>query len=471
MPRPLAFLLALVCATAALANPITDENALPGTDRWRLRQPAVSQIAGYGSSTSVTHGETIDLFVSTADPTYTIEIFRTGWYGGMGGRRMTEAVERPGIVQTVPSPDANGKIECNWVNPYAVTIPANWLSGVYLAKLTGVPSGNQSYIMFVVRDERRADFVFQSTVTTYQAYNNWGGKSLYAFNSTGAPAKKVSFNRPYASAFGTGGYLFDWEYNFVRFLEREGYDVTYTTNVDTHARPASLLRAKAFLSVGHDEYWSWEMRTHVEAARDAGVHLAFFSANNCYWQIRFEDQNRTMVGYKDTALASDPLANDGIPSNDHLITVKWRDVPVSRPEEALFGVMYVESQIDGDIVIDNPSHWVFAGTGLKKGDKLAGLLGYEVDAIVGVAPPPGVVRLAHSPYVNDHGSTGTSDMTILTTPRGTLVFAAGTIQWSWGLDSFGDPGRVQRNSEAAKQITRNILDRMKSVPRRRAVRK
>ena len=471
MPRPLVLLFALFATATALGNPITDENARPGTDRWRLRQPAASQISGYASSTSVAHGETVNLFVSTNDPTYTIEIFRTGWYDGLGGRRMTEAVERTGIQQVVPSADANGMIECNWTNPYAVTIPADWLSGVYLAKLTGVPSGNQSYIMFVVRDDRRADFVFQSTVTTYQAYNNWGGKSLYGFNSTGGPAKKVSFNRPYASAFGTGGYLFDWEYDFVRFLEREGYDVTYTTNVDTHERPQSLLRARAFLSVGHDEYWTWEMRTHVEAARDAGVHLGFFSANNCYWQIRLENQNRTMVGYKDTALASDPFANDGNPSNDHLITVKWRDVPVSRPEEALLGVMYGESQVDGDIVVDNPSHWVFAGTGLKKGDKLIGLLGYEVDAIQGVAAPPGVIRLAHSPYVNDRGQSGFSDMTIYTTARGTIVFSAGTIQWSWGLDPFGDPDRVLRQSDAAKQITRNILDRMKAMPRRRAIRK
>lgn len=472
MPRLAAVTLALLVTLTAHANPIVEENARPGTDRWRLRQPAASQISGYASLTSVAHGETIHLYVSTADPTYTIEIFRTGWYGGLGGRRMTEAVERTGIVQEVPAPDAVGMIRCNWREPYAVTIPNDWLSGVYLAKLTGNPSGNQSYIMFIVRDNRRADLVFQSTVTTYQAYNNWGGKSLYAFNSNGTPARKVSFDRPYASAFGTGGYLFQWEYNFVRFLEREGYDVTYTTNVDTHMTAASLLRAKAFLSVGHDEYWSWEMRTHVELARDTGVHLGFFSANTCYWQIRFEDANRTIVGYKDQALSSDPLANDGNPANDHLITVKWRDVPVLRPEEALIGVMFVESQIDGDIVIDEPSHWVFAGTGLKKGDVLKGLLGYEVDAIVGDASPPGLVRLAHSPFVNDHGAPGFSDMTIFTTPRGTIVFATGTIQWSWGLDSFGDPERAARESEAAKQITRNVLDRMiATLPgRRRAAR-
>ena len=201
----------------------------------------------------------------------------------------------------------------------------------------------------------------QNSVSTWQAYNNWGGKSLYPHNSTGPQAKKVSFDRPYSIEDGAGDYLFRWEYNMVRFLEREGYDVTYVTSIDTHANPATLLRAKAFLSVGHDEYWTWEMRANVEAARDRGIDLAFFSANVCYWQARLEDGNRTLVSYKESALSADPLANDGNPLNDARITTKWRNVPVLRPEESLVGVMYVESPVDGDITIDNASHWVFAG--------------------------------------------------------------------------------------------------------------
>jgi hypothetical protein len=470
MPRTAAVFFVLLTLSAH-ANPITDENALPGTNLWRLRQPGLSEIAGYASSTSVTAGETIRFFVTTKDPAFTLEVFRTGWYGGVGGRRMTEAVTLAGVNQPGCPPDATtGLIDCNWSESHQIVIPNNWVSGIYLAKLTGDPSGNQSYIMFVVRDARRADLVFQSAVTTYQAYNNWGGKSLYAFNSTGGPARKVSFDRPYGSAFGTGGYIFQWEYNMVRFLEREGYDVTYTTNIDTHVRPQSLTRARGILIVGHDEYWTWEMRNHVENARNAGIHLGFFSANDAYWQIRFENDARTIVSYKEAALSSDPLAVDGNPSNDHLVTAKFRDVPVVRAEESLMGVMYGESQIDGDIVIDNASHWVFANTGLKNGDKLPGLLGYEVDWIHGVASPPGLVRLAHSPFVNDRGQSGFSDMTIYTAPSGAIVFATGTIQWAWGLDDFGDPGRVARQSDAAKQITRNVLNRMTVKARRRSVR-
>lgn len=463
----------LFTATLAHANIITEENARPGTDRWRLRSNPSEEIAGYASATSVAAGETIRFFVTSPDPTFTIEIFRMGWYNGLGGRRMTDAVERPGVAQPIPVPDAEGMIRCNWSESHAVTIPTDWVSGVYLAKLTARPSDKQAYIMFVVRDERRADLLFQSSVTTFQAYNSWGGKSLYRHNSTGQWAKKVSFDRPYATDTGAAGFIFRWEYNMVRWLEREGYDVTYATNIDTHARPQTLRRADAFLSVGHDEYWTWEMRANVEAARNAGVHLAFFSANTCYWQIRLEDNFRTIVGHKESALSSDPVAMDGNPLNDHLTTTKWRLVPVMRPEEALIGVMYLESPVDGDITITNASHWVFANTNLQNGDKLKGLLGYEVDAMQGFGPS-NVVRLAHSPFVSDEGEHGFSDMTIYTHGKETLVFATGTIQWSWGLDDFGPSVRGDRTSAAAQQITRNVLDRMIATggtSKRRSVRK
>jgi hypothetical protein len=457
----IAVLFPLLITLAVFANPVTDENAKAGTDRWLLRNAPSQDIVGYASVTSATHGARVRLFVSSDDPTFTVEIFRMGWYAGMGGRRMTDAVEVTGGVQAMPAPDPQtGMIRCNWRESYSFEIPNDWLSGVYLGKLTGKPSGKQNYVMFVVRDTRRADLLFQSAVTTYQAYNNWGGKSLYPSNSTGERAKKVSFDRPYANGVGAGGFLLQWEYQMVRFLEREGYDVTYSTNIDTHAHPETLHRVKAFLSVGHDEYWSWEMRENVERARNAGTHLAFFSANTCYWQIRFEDDLRTMVSHKETALATDPLAADGNPQNDHLITTLWRSVPVSRPEEELIGVMYIASPVDGDIVIDNPSHWVFANTNLERGDKLVGLLGYEVDAITGAGAPPNRERLAHSPFVTDDNESGFSDMTLYTMPNGVLVFATGSIQWSWGLDSYGPSSRGNRVSAAAQQITRNVLDRM-----------
>ncbi|GJD21711.1 hypothetical protein RIVM261_066670 [Rivularia sp. IAM M-261] len=499
-------------------NPIQIENIKPGTSDWQLSKPAINhEIEGYASLTSVNRGDEIKLFVKTKDPAYTIELYRMGWYGGKGGRAVAPAVFRKAVKQPAPIIDeATGLIECDWKDPYILKIPNNiddpsqWASGFYLAKLTGSRSGKQSYIIFVVRDDGRpSDILFQSSVTTYQAYNNWGGMSLYRWNSRGKQASKVSFNRPYAAspnkaaAYGVGAgefltnvqpkrrtYNAGWEYNMVRWLEKNGYDVTYSTNIDTHenrldelsAKPALLLH-KAFLSVGHDEYWSWKMRDNVEAARDAGVSLGFFSANTCYWQIRFEasrisrDLNRVIVGYKEGE-ALDPFARDRDTNNDYLVTTQWRQKPINRPEDALIGVMYDTFQVNADIIVPNTApQWFLADTQLsqtanqtsnkllaflspdKKEMRLTGLLGYEVDKMFKSAPP-NTIRIAHTPYRHS-GRTKYSDMTTYTTDSGATVFATGSIQWSWGLDNFNAPQlRPRLLSKDAQAITRNVLAKM-----------
>jgi hypothetical protein len=485
-------------ATAEL-NQVQLENARPGTEEWRLTRPALErEIEGYGSRTSVNRGEQINLFVHTSDPAYRVEIYRMGWYGGAGARLVSGPTVRQGTEQPVPLMDPRtGLVECAWRDPYVVTAAdgsgrESWVSGIYLAKLTGMASGAQAYIIFVVRDDDRPSaFLFQSSVTTYQAYNNWGGKSLYDFNSIGGRAFAVSFNRPYArssnpaAAYGNGAGDFvtnnavpptdasspaGWEYNMVRWLEREGYDVTYSTNVDTHANGRLLDRHKGWLSIGHDEYWTWQMRTHVEAARDRGVNLAFFSGNVCYWQIRLEpstqtgDPDRTIISYKDDALKLDPAAHGG-PGTERL-TVRWREHPVNRPEESFIGVMYDGNPVDGDILIMHPNHWSMEGTGLELGDRLPRLLGYEADRTWGHAPR-GTTILAESPYQFD-GQSHLAHMASYSLADGTTVFAAGTIQWSWGLDDFNAPDlRQSALSPQAQQITRNVLARFKRTPARK----
>lgn len=488
-------LCALIAAPAWADNPAQRENARAGTGDWQLANPAANrEIEGYASHTSVNRGESLSLFVNTAEPSYTIDVYRMGWYGDAGARLILGGVRRAGVRQPMPEQDpATGLIECDWADPYVLTVddpddPTNWVSGVYLAKLTAGTSGKQSYIIFVVREDARpSEYLFQASVTTYQAYNNWGGKSLYAFNSTdGRPARKVSFDRPYAispnplaaSGHGAGDFLTTnsvppadpaspagWEYNMVRWLEREGYDVTYSTSLDTHADPALLRRHKVWLSVGHDEYWTWGMRANIERALAEGVSLAFFSGNVSYWQIRFEPgrstraPNRTIVSYKDGAPREDPYALDGDPANDHLVTVRWREPPVNRPEEALIGVMYDGNPVDQDIVIGDEAHWVLSGTGLRAGDRLPGLLGYEADRRFGYAPS-GTAVVAHSPYQAGQ-DTFYADMTVYRHPSGASVFAAGSIQWSWGLDDFNAPRlRGPRLHPAARQIARNVLARL-----------
>ncbi len=474
------------------AASIRAENALPGTPDWEIARPALDhEIEGYASATSVDAGAPIDLFVHTIADRYTIEIFRMGWYGGAGARRVAGPIERRGVRQPTPSPDAaTGLVECRWTDPVRIeTRDADgpWTTGVYLARLTMIaPAANQprrsnarpapparpaqqSFIVFVVRDDASdAPIVFQSSVTTFAAYNNWGGKSLYAFNSGNAPARKASFDRPYAAnpygvrLDGAGDFLRRWEYNAVRFLERNEYEVRYVTDVDTHER--GVAGARVFLSIGHDEYWSWQMRSALDEARDRGVHLAFLGADAGYWQIRFEPDaanvaDRTIVAYKEAAASSDPVARDGDPRNDRFVTGRFRDVPTSRPEERLVGVMYAADPVDADIVVDDPQHWVFAGTGVQRVDKLPGLLGYEVDAIWG-SGPRNVERLAHSPFV-DQGRTRYADMTIYRAASGAWVFATGSMQWNWGLDGYNAPAwHPVRVDARAQRVTRNVLDRM-----------
>jgi hypothetical protein len=410
-----------------VSSPVAEENARPGHAGWGLQRPALARdIEGYASATSVERGGTIALYVNTRAPAFTLEVFRFGWYQGVGARRIFGPASMRGTAQPEPAMDpATGLVDCAWVDPFVLTTAdaqRAWTSGVYLVRLTAADSGAQSWIVFVVRDDtRRADLLVQLPVTTWQAYNAWGGKSLYHWGSSDRQrAACVSFNRPYAAnaqhpaaAYGTGAGEFltnlqphpstygssnaGWDCNLVRWLEREGHDVAYCTNLDTHARAPSRAHCKAWLSSGHDEYWSWAMREHAEQARDSGVHLAFLGANAAYWQVRLEasaasaSADRIMVCWKKAA--RDPLAA-GDPSR---ATDKWRSAAVNRPEEALIGTMYTADPVDGDIVVAAPEHWLFDGTGLQRGSVLRGLLGYEVDGVQGHGPA-GVQVLAASPW-------------------------------------------------------------------------
>jgi hypothetical protein len=466
----------------SLLNPTAQENAKQGTSDWTLAHPATArEIEGYASKSSVDKGQTIALYVSTSAPNYSIDLFRMGYYVGLGGRQIAARIRRAGQLQATPAPDADGLVECDWTDPYLLQIPSDWVSGVYLAKLTEDTGGKQSYIIFVVRDDaRRSDYLFQASVTTYQAYNTWGGKSLYDFNSVGGVrASKVSFNRPYglglnaqdsARGLGAGEFLTTlqssdqtlpagWEYPMLRFLEREGYDTTYATNVDTHEQPNLLANHKAFLSVGHDEYWSWKMREQVESARDRfGTQLGFFSGNDCYWQIRFEADahggpSRRMVGYKSET--TDPFygTNDG-----HLVTTRWALPPLNTSEAAFIGVHYQAAGVSGDLVVDDDTSWPLAGTGLHTGDRLIGLLGYEVDGVTG-SLPAGMSRIMRSPWSTSTAS-GAADMVTFSVPSGAWTFATGSIQFAWGLDGFGNTDlTVPLVSVAAQQLAKNVLAR------------
>ena len=457
------------------------ENREAGTDAWQFWRHGYEraddtheQVKAYASATGVGHGETITFHVSVSPPQrYTIDVYRIGWYGGSGGKLVTSLQPLDGVTQPAcPLDSETGLIACDWTPSASVTVPPAWVSGVYLG-VVATEARFANFVVFVVRDDEHPHaLVYQQSVTTYQAYNDYPsdgvrGKSLYG-SSFGAPtiagntrAVQVSFDRPYARD-GAGQFL-EWEIDFVRWLERNGYDVGYTTDLDTHQHGERLLAAKAFLAVGHDEYWSKAMRDAVEQARDAGVHLGFFGANDAYWQIRFAPSaagvpDRVMVCFKDATL--DPV-------NDATTTVHWRDDPVARPEQALIGIQsggIITGGFDGtyaDYVVAHDDHWIWDGTGVANGDVVRGVVGYETDAYDPAAPTPvqrpgSSTLLASSTFVDFSGRQSTANATIYQAPSGAWVFAAGSIGWSLGLDDFGPraapDARVQR-------ATRNILDR------------
>lgn len=480
-------LVAVVCPAYAQENPIAIENQQPGTTDWEIPWGSAGgdvngEIKGYASATSVNRGGTINLHISVNPAqTYTIDVYRMGWYQGNGGRFLQHVGPLNGVRQAAPVIDSvTGLIECHWAPSYTMSIPQEWTTGIYLLRLQNA-QGFQNYITFVVRDDSRSGaLLYQQPVTTMQAYNDFpynstSGKSLYAFNSYGAntvggskAAVKVSFDRPYASDGDShvwGRNILGVEHAFVRWLERSGYDVTYSTDIDTHENSARLLNTRGLISPGHDEYWTKEMFDGVTAARDAGVNLGFFSANALYTQIRIEPStmavpNRVVVCYREAGI--DPE------TNPLLKTVNWRDVPVNRPEQALVGVQYVSivqqnaQGIHASYVVSNASHWAYAGTGFQDGDSVTGLVGYEADRVFEEFAQPSAVPgtftlLSHSPF-NGSNNPEVAHSSIYQAASGAWVFGAGTINWPYGLDAY-NPGGASLADARIQRMTANILER------------
>ena len=328
-------LLSLVNARpAAAASPcgppvtsvIACENTLPGdpTSDWQVSGIGDSTIQGFATSMSVNVGETENFKINTPASSYHIDILRLGYYQGNGARKVVSA-----MLPTVSLPQSQpackndtaptGLIDCgNWAVSASWTVPSNAVSGFYLAHLVRNDTGGSSLIPFVVRnDTSHSDILYQTSDETMEAYNTYGGNSLYSCTVNcppGSPeaykgADKVSYNRPWHTPLDDQGrsWFMYAEYPMIRFLEANGYDVSYTSGYDVATRGSLLLNHKTFLSSAHDEYWSGDQRANVKAARDAGVNLAFFSGNEVFWKTRWESSidgsstaGRTLVTYKET---------------------------------------------------------------------------------------------------------------------------------------------------------------------------
>ena len=292
-------------------GPVEAENIKPGTVEWQLQftgfespvtmasYPMVRNLRsismeGFVTETSLYPGQSLDLKVSMDPPgRFVVDIYRMGYYGGTGGRFMTRLGPFDGKTQAVPMMTIERLRECNWESAVTFTIPEDWPSGIYLGKLSRDEKfGKQSYIIFVVKERRTSDILCQVSDLTWQAYNKWPARdSLYDDGGTSVwytgPNVRVSFDRPYAKycqlleaplSAGSGEFLL-WEHPLVFWLEQQGYDVTYCSNLDLHFDPDILNRSKVFISMGHDEYWSRKMYDEAIKARDNGLSFAFLCGN------------------------------------------------------------------------------------------------------------------------------------------------------------------------------------------------
>jgi hypothetical protein len=466
---------------------IRRENAQPGTRDWLLRNTRIDPVTkfrcpwieGYCSRTSVRAGENLSFFVSTNPPSpFTLDIYRLGFYGGTGARHLQRLGPFAGIIQADPPIGPKRLRECQWEPCATIAIPKDWVSGVYLGKLTAEREGLQSYVIFIVRDYRRADFIFQCSDTTWQAYNRWPSQfSLYDDGKETwywGPGVDISFDRPYGKycqifdvplSTGSGEFLL-WEFPLAFWMESQGYDVTYISNLDTHADPIGLRRAKGFLSVGHDEYYSMEMFNQLRSAIGEGLNVAFFSGNVCCGRIDPRPSAR------------------GVPHRIFSRTDFWgpRDeeeikrfptmakLPHQSPNSNLLvGAGNVPPTTGGaDWICATPDHWIFEGTGMKRGDGIPGLVGWEWHG--GPAAIPGLVVVAtgETQSAPNKPNGGTYTATVYPGPKGNFVFNASSCWWADGLSE--PPGYVrpsvyttpQGPDPRAQRITRNVLERMRA---------
>ncbi len=488
---------------SASSDLIKRENAKPGTRDWLLTKTRTvpgkinkillngrsQAIEGYCSANSLRAGEKLQVMVSTKPVSdFKLEIFRTGYYGGAGARLVKTIDSVKGTTQPDPPTGENYVRECQWDPSIEFEIPADWLSGVYLGKLTAEKENIQSYVIFIVRDDRPCDFLFQCSELTWSAYNRWPADfSIYTehegYSSTGVPSGTVSFDRPYGlfthpvnkmkKSGGSGEYL-PWEFPLAFWMEQHGYDVSYISNIDTHADPSGLLRTKGFISVGHDEYWTLDMYDNVLKARDEGVSLAFFGGNSVLCVV--------------------PMlpSSDGTPNRATRREGWFLPVPKKIPEAVKRkmvnqegfelnmgpdGALLMGGRLDnqqpsgrgmgaGDWTCAMPEHWLFEGTGMKKGDSVKGLVGWEWHG----APAmnlPGMNIVAEGDATIKGKTVGRYSSTLYDGPSDNVVFNAATIWWANGLSS--PPGHVnpsrhgvtqQGPDERVQQITQNLFQRM-----------
>lgn len=464
------------------------ENRHRGTTAWRLPGPATDvgglahgDVIGYVARQSLSPGQTQRIYVSAPGAArMRIRVFRMGWYGATGGREVLISHPLP-VVSQPPCThrEATGLTECDWHPTLRFTIPPALPSGVYIAQLSA--RGGQSDCLFVVRASGPAPLLAQLPTATYEAYNAWGGDSLYPGGAdrvgvTGTTQGiEVSYDRPYASVTGAGEF-FARDVAMVRFLERYGYPVAYTTSESVDEDPAQLSGHRALIDFGHSEYWSARQADAFARARNSGTSLLFFGSDTLGWRVRYApaspagseagQPDHSIVAYKEHA-ALDPdrsqppgAFRDGGASLTGSAYLGCITPRVARPGPPTY--RYYD-WTPGPAL--RPS-WLFAGTGITAATRIPGIVGYELDQRTDASPPgTWAVGSGAAPCMTPEpgepapGPGQDQAETTISTASGPLVFATGTLGWELGLEPVpsASPDAPLAPDPRVVAMTRNLL--------------
>lgn len=413
-------------ATAHTFRDTAAENALQGTTEWRIGPVAgEAELSGYAQAESFLPGDRVDLRVNSPGRAHTVDVYRLGHYGGLGGRLVMSVAEQPGVTQPGCTLSDLRMVDCSAWSVTHTLDTTGWTPGVHLAKLRN--DAGEKYVPIILRSPSHAGTVtVVSATSTHQAYNYFGKHSLYKGPSGKLKDRshELSFNRPYS---GTGAHkIMGYEAGLIQHLESLGQKLSYSTSFGLEGPTSQFAGSAALVFLGHDEYWSTGMRRTAEQARDSGTNLVFLGANTMYWRIRWSNDGRKITGYKNASL--DPI-------KDATSTTVFREDPGANPEARVLGGQYVcmgesTTQLE-PLIVTEPSFWAFAGTGARKGQEFDNLVGHEIDQVTPDSPKNVVVG-ARSPYDCTTGMSH-SDFTYYTAPSGAGVINAGTFGLNYAL--------------------------------------
>ncbi|GAA4953847.1 hypothetical protein GCM10023205_14200 [Yinghuangia aomiensis] len=439
---------------------VAQENTRPGTGDWRVPERWGADLMGFVDQDSVACGDTVRLRLTGPGPA-SVAAYRLGWYGGTGGRLVWSTSGISSVERNKPKalPPAY-TVETTWPVSAEIPVTADWPPGYYMLVLRNGAGSAYGIQLTVRNDVGDAPLVFQAANLTAQAYNTFGAYGLYSGpkDTSGARsdrARVASFERPYTGS----GYLVPFWYDvpMVQAIERTGLDVDYITDIDLDRRPSQVLRHKALVIGGHNEYWTRRMYDAAEALRDRGVNIAFFGANTVYWHARLEPSaagpDRRIAVYR--RFDEDPLAKD----DPGQATVTWRESPLDRGEQRLVGATWGGLGVVGSFRVLDASSWIYAGAGVHDGQVLANSLGGEYDAALPGDPgtPPTLEVIAAAPLrLGPEAAMGT--MSYYTAPSGAGVFSAGTTYWPCQLRDSCHEMAVDPTSRAVlTKMTENVL--------------